>query len=1310
MALPSYAQNTVSTQPSSPYVSALPYMPAPNKLLNPSPLKNTPLLRGIKIYPADPFKFDFIIDQGDNDLTSQQLKTETDKLIRYFLAGLTIPEGDLWVNLSPYEQNRITPEELGQTDLGKDMLGLDYVLKQLAASLTYPEQEPGKSYWQAVNNETRGIASLQKPSSNNRRDATLCVSGNNKPTQSFNKIWIIPESATIYQDKDKAFITDSKLKVMMEKDYVAGRFDTSRSLSVPPKAGSIETNGILSDRSTTAFKTHILPLIEKEVNQGEHFAQLRQIYHSLLLAAWFKNNLKQSIINRVYSNQNKISGVNVNDPKIKEKIYQQYCEAFKQGAYNYVKRECLRANNHSPLQKIIRRQYFSGGMDLENLTQVESSGERPLRPGSSVLRRVTRAVSATVILATLGAATLPGCSTGVSDMPDALGMPDVPADSAQPKAAERTTPRRYILTEYDNLLASARAGNKDTLKKLIEQAEAGDDNAVWGLRALASEDNPETKTEAKRALTTLNTAGLAKEIESGGHRSAYALEALDTLIGAGHKSAKRIRATLKTTGLARQAKSGGSESYHAIHSLHTLHVDGNNQEAGKTLHTLGTEELAKQLESGSFESYSIIDSLKLLDQYKNPGARKIFTTAKIGALVKKIESKSPEENVARRVLVSLADNGHEEAFEFICKNSVGNNDFRQAVYGIANSKVLELRQAHLERGISGQALVNLWKKINFGDSLGFKYAAFISPENFTVLSAIIFDELSAEAKKQGTDIFGLIERLDPQKAFTKDFLLQAANFNLLGRLANSPESLDKLMKWLFEEMNPKELSDYAVKYGLFLEDVFKDKTFQYRKEFEGKLQALYTTASGPKKYFLGALISVYADDFKSLPREFLEELQNRYPPPEPVPIPIKEWLADGHLDVDIIFADEDAQTGHFAPTIAYFMKQFKSYKPQLTESENSATIIFKGVVIRLFKSLDGQYDIAEHIGQAKIVISRSHAGRETDVFKQGVKFGGSRLGIMSACLSATKVGKVSNDYPGMKVIGVRGTAKGRETNDLTVSLIKTILQIGPNGKITYAEAARILRDKVESGTNFVLPDDPAQKVLQIFNQTAADNAAMAQARADWESSLKEYLTKYFTGFTNQPAITPELIEELWQIHLLGAGYHVVDKDPNSPREYNLWNASDPKSKNGKRVKGKDLKPGDTVQVRGSDDKMRPATVVETTDHRLVFTGNSSAVNKEKRERSEQAWAKVKAPDPYAVTDALLKDTLLGSEIKDSEDGSTEPVGGLDMNTSNAQIKLTGKTSGLNISNQDLPFDPKKFKGFTYSIVRLEKIQNQDAGF
>jgi hypothetical protein len=67
-------------------------------------------------------------DRVDNMLVAvssyllQQGGRSRTKLIKYFLASLTIPEKDLWVNLSPYEKDRIIPQSFGLTEMGRDLL------------------------------------------------------------------------------------------------------------------------------------------------------------------------------------------------------------------------------------------------------------------------------------------------------------------------------------------------------------------------------------------------------------------------------------------------------------------------------------------------------------------------------------------------------------------------------------------------------------------------------------------------------------------------------------------------------------------------------------------------------------------------------------------------------------------------------------------------------------------------------------------------------------------------------------------------------------------------------------------------------------------------------------------------------------------------------------------------------------------------------------------------------------------------------------------------------------------------------------
>ena len=45
------------------------------------------------------------------------------------------------------------PEAFGQTEMGRDLLAQDYMLKQITASLVYPEDEFGKIFWKRIYEE-----------------------------------------------------------------------------------------------------------------------------------------------------------------------------------------------------------------------------------------------------------------------------------------------------------------------------------------------------------------------------------------------------------------------------------------------------------------------------------------------------------------------------------------------------------------------------------------------------------------------------------------------------------------------------------------------------------------------------------------------------------------------------------------------------------------------------------------------------------------------------------------------------------------------------------------------------------------------------------------------------------------------------------------------------------------------------------------------------------------------------------------------------------------------------------------------------
>ncbi len=348
---------TGETGNNSVYAQAI-LLSVPGAIVNLSPAFEPVLIKGLRVHPENPFLFDFIIDTGNTQLTADnpQLKVESNKLIKYFLAAMTVPEKDLWVNLSPYEKDRMIAPTLGETQMGYDMLAQDYVLKQLTASLIYPESNLGKTFWDEVYAKSQQLYGTTQIRIN-----------------TFNKVWIVADRADVFERGNVAYVVGTHLNVMLEEDYL--------SLSRHFQQNKFHT--IVSQ----VIRKIILPQLEKEVNVGKNFSSLRQIFYSMILASWYKMALKDAILTQIYGNKSKVTvGINQPDAKANDEIFKRYLRAYKKGVFNYIKEDDRSNSIGFPPgggQPIVRK-YFSGGEDFAVLSQGVIHEHSTLLPGESL--------------------------------------------------------------------------------------------------------------------------------------------------------------------------------------------------------------------------------------------------------------------------------------------------------------------------------------------------------------------------------------------------------------------------------------------------------------------------------------------------------------------------------------------------------------------------------------------------------------------------------------------------------------------------------------------------------------------------------------------------------------------------------------------------------------------------------------------------------------------------------------------------------------------------------------------------------------
>ena len=255
-----------------------------------------------------------------------------------------------WVNLSPYEKGRIIKDNFGKTEMGRDLLAQDYLLKQITSTLIYPQGGLGKKFWDTIYERAW------------KEYGTTQV-----PINTFNKVWIVPDDALIYEKGNVAYILKHHLKVMLEEDYLSLQKHSDINENVIPAnlhrgtdAGIQNKNNKLHSIGSQIIKEIILPELEKEVNKGKNFAPLRQVYSGMLLAAWYKRALKESFLATIYADKAKVKGIN-QAPVNNEQIYKRYLFAFKKGVFNFIKEDVDQYTHET-----IPRKYFSGGTEGDN--------------------------------------------------------------------------------------------------------------------------------------------------------------------------------------------------------------------------------------------------------------------------------------------------------------------------------------------------------------------------------------------------------------------------------------------------------------------------------------------------------------------------------------------------------------------------------------------------------------------------------------------------------------------------------------------------------------------------------------------------------------------------------------------------------------------------------------------------------------------------------------------------------------------------------------------------------------------------------
>jgi len=262
----------------------------------------------------------------ENSVVPPELKQELD----YFFTGLSLPDDCFWVNLHPYQPERIIDPKLACTDMGKILLEADLQLKKDLAWHLHPGNSIGEKFWSAFKKEIGVI---------DEHNIEIPI-----------RVWIVPDKGVLRETDKEVKIVDARLKVCLEK-------------------ANLSSSGEISSRQKIIierlFKSIVLPQLNMDINYSPKYYPLRQVYKFLLLAQWFKR--KYGFIRKGYPcliNTGITDGLESKVRWSKEKIWKVY------------RRSCLKGEYSVPLNYgYINAMYFYsiGGIDF-NLGPANSNG------------------------------------------------------------------------------------------------------------------------------------------------------------------------------------------------------------------------------------------------------------------------------------------------------------------------------------------------------------------------------------------------------------------------------------------------------------------------------------------------------------------------------------------------------------------------------------------------------------------------------------------------------------------------------------------------------------------------------------------------------------------------------------------------------------------------------------------------------------------------------------------------------------------------------------------------------------------------
>ena len=251
-----------------------------------------------------------------------------------FMTGLAVNDYKFWVNLNPWEVDRIIDEELGQSEVGRIMLEADLQMKRDFSNYGNPcANETGKALWNLLDKKREDLVQRCM----NRFPGEIIEASNIifKPVQ---RHWIVPDKAYAYSNGSLIYIINASLAINSEPVTDHSSFQVKNQDINNLSRDCIEE----LNRSAQEYAEYynnleermIQPYVVADINTDEKYEDLREVYAALALAQLYKSKVTpRTDIFRDSLDSSSASILKSQTPWQPKDIWDKYVYSFKNGEY-----------------------------------------------------------------------------------------------------------------------------------------------------------------------------------------------------------------------------------------------------------------------------------------------------------------------------------------------------------------------------------------------------------------------------------------------------------------------------------------------------------------------------------------------------------------------------------------------------------------------------------------------------------------------------------------------------------------------------------------------------------------------------------------------------------------------------------------------------------------------------------------------------------------------------------------------------------------------------------------------------------------